>query len=105
MLDIHKAVENGKQNGPTALTGIATVCCLDNILSAGGILSSPEEIASFTLGSPFRTICVDDNEQPKACTQAKITIAYNAVKLNEISSNALLVSFKKFMENPEFLLE
>ena len=106
LADIHKAIEEGKQSASSPLTGIATVCCLDNILSAGGILSSPDEIASFTLGSPYRSVCIcGEEEQPKACTQARITVAYNALKLNEVSSNELVASFKKFMENPEFLLE
>lgn len=87
------------------MSGIATVCCLDDVLSAGGILSSPNELATFTVGSPYRTVCVNDEDQPQACTRARIHIAYNATKLNEVSSNDLLESIKKFMENPEFLLE
>ena len=105
LLDIHKAVEAGRQAPATPLTGLATVCCLDDVLSAGGILSSAAELATFTLGSPYHSVCVDEEGQPRPCSQARVNVAYNALKLNEVTSHDLVATFSKFMENPEFLLE
>lgn len=98
-------MEAGKQAPAAPLSGVATVCCLDDILSAGGILSSPEELATFTLGSPYHTVAVDEAGAPKQCSQARVTVAYNALRLNEVTSNELVSTFTKFVENPEFLLE
>ena len=108
MLDIHKAIEEGRNNSvQSPLTGVATVCCLSDVMSAGGMLSSFDEIATFTLGSPYQALSVEEGKegQLRMYKSAKLNLSYNALKLNEVSSNIVLETFKKFMENPEFLLE
>lgn len=108
LLAIHEAVEEGKKAGKsTPLFGAITVCNLENVMSGGGILSSQQEVGTITLGSPYSTVRVSDDGEDRIerCTMEKVNFAYNALKLDEISGNAVMSAFKSFMENPEFLME
>ena len=108
LLAIHEAIEAGKKAGKSMpLSGAITVCSLENVMSGGGILSSQQEVGTITLGSPYSTVRVseDGEDRIERCVMEKINFAYNALKLDEISGNAVMSAFKSFMENPEFLME
>ena len=108
LLAIHEAIEAGKKAGASSpLSGVMTVCAIDNVMSAGGILSSAQEMGTITLGSPFRAVKVseDGDDKIESCVMRRVNLAYNALKLDEIRSNAIMTAFKSFMENPEFLME
>ena len=104
--EIHDAIEAGKKSPSQPLRGHVTVCALEGVMSAGGILTSPDEIGTITLGAPFKAVRVsEEDNRPVACTLGKVHFALNALKVNEFSGNQLLASFKRYIENPEFLLE
>lgn len=108
LLAIHEAIEAGKKAGKSMpLSGAITVCSLENVMSGGGILSSQQEVGTITLGSPYSTVRVSEDGEAKIerCVMEKVHFAYNALKLDEISGNEVMIAFKSFMENPEFLME
>ena len=72
---------------------------------AGGILLTATELGTLTLGKPARTVVVDENDMMKTCMVCSYNFAFNALKLDETKSQAILSSLKSFMENPEFLME
>ena len=41
----------------------------------------------------------------KTCTMCSYNFSFNALKLDETKSQAILSSLQSFMENPEFLME
>lgn len=104
LLDIHDAIEKGKQS-PSPLTGDVTVSVLDSVERAGGMLSTATELGTLTLGKPARTVVVDEDDTMKTCMLCSYNFAFNALKLDETKSQAILSSLKSFMENPEFLME
>lgn len=109
ILDIHNAIQKVR-DAPAAppatpLTGIVTVNVLDSVVSAGGILSWAQELGTVTVGSPVRSVEVDEEEKMSACVKSEVDFTFNAVKLSEVEGYAVLGTFKKMMETPEFLLE
>ena len=104
LLDIHDAIAKGKQS-PSPLTGDVTVSVLDSVERAGGMLSSATELGTLTLGKPLRTVVVGEDDALKTCTMCSYNFSFNALKLDETKSQAILSSLQSFMENPEFLME
>ena len=95
LLDIHKAIEAGKTGESLPLTGNVTVSIVDAVDCAGGMLSSPDEMGTLTLG----------DETITACSMQNYNFSFNAMKLDELQCNSILSSFKAFIENPEYLME
>lgn len=128
LLDIHNEIEDSKKaasSAPSApLSGDITVSVVNAVECAGGILSSPTELGSLTLGEPYMAMVVDDDIEEeedreesveedvdvkmpsiKACAQSNYNFSFNGLKLDEVKGQAILRSFKSFVENPEFLME
>ena len=68
LLDIHKAIEAGKTGESLPLTGNVTVSIVDAVDCAGGMLSSPDEMGTLTLGEPYKTVHVEEDETITACS-------------------------------------
>lgn len=127
LLDIHNEIEASKNVASSApLSGDITVSVVNAVECAGGILSSPTELGSLTLGEPYMAMVVDDDIEDieeesreegveeevelkmpsiKACAQSNYNFSFNGLKLDEVKGQAILRSFKSFVENPEFLME
>jgi len=105
LLDIHKAIEAGKTGESLPLTGNVTVSIVDAVDCAGGMLSSPDEMGTLTLGEPYKTVHVEEDETITACSMQNYNFSFNAMKLDELQCNSILSSFKAFIENPEYLME
>ena len=78
---------------------------LNTVDCAGGMLSSPNEVGTLTLGEPYKTVRVEDDETVATCSMQNYNFSFNAMKLDELRSNSILSSFKAFIENPEYLME
>lgn len=109
VLDIHNAIQK-QRDAPAAtpaapLSGIVTVNVLENVLSAGGILSWAQELGTVTVGSPVRSVAVDEEEKMGVCVKSEVDFTFNATKMSEVEGYEVLGAFKKMMEAPEFLLE
>ena len=105
LLDSHNAIEAGIKGESTPLTGNITVSILNTVDCAGGMLSSPNEVGTLTLGEPYKTVRVEDDETVATCSMQNYNFSFNAMKLDELRSNSILSSFKAFIENPEYLME
>ena len=109
ILDIHNAIQKMRDapaDAPAApVSGIVTVNVLENVVSAGGILSCAQELVTVTIGSPVRSVVVDEEEKMSACVKSEVDFTVNAVKMSEVEGYEVLGTFKKMMETPEFLLE
>ena len=121
LLDIHNEIESAKtmETGSIPLSGDITVSVVNAVECAGGILSSPGELGSLTLGEPYKTTVVEEDvdiengevegemKMPsiKACVQSNYNFSFNGLKMDEVKGQAILRAFKSFVENPEFLME
>ena len=121
LLDIHNEIESAKtmEAESAPLSGDVTVSVVNAVECAGGILSSPGELGSLTLGEPYKTMMVEEEgdidsdevegemKMPsiKACVQSNYDFSFNGLKMDEVKGQAILRAFKSFVENPEFLME
>ena len=122
LLDIHNEIESAKtvEAASSPLSGDITVSVVNAVECAGGILSSPSELGSLTLGEPYKTMVVEEeveeesveNEEMemkmpsiKACVQSNYNFSFNGLKMDEVKGQAILRAFTSFVENPEFLME
>ena len=98
ILDIHSTIEESRTSTTVPLHGIVTVCVLDNVPSAGGILSIPQELGTVTIGRPVKSVSVGEDDKLQCCARSAVDLTFNAAKLDEVEGNAVLSAFKTFME-------